>query len=133
MFIERTFSLLLVLGLLLPPLPLCLGLVDGGDCSTGGSCCCGEPDQTSFDGPSFSAELPGSGGCACEATASLPAEPQAFAASDPALDAPLSALGPEVSGPVALVDWSLASVADPAPSWDVRTRPPRITAGVRLI
>ena|GEM_PF-3963689 len=133
--IARAFSLLLVVGLLLPPLPLCLSLDLSGDCATGPSCCCVESDVAPAVGPTVSSAMPGSGRCPCELSApQTRRDLQAPASSESSeVAAPFLALAAQDPNPVALVDWSDTQPIDSGPPADVRTRPLRVTAGVRLI
>ena len=131
--IERACSLLLILGLLLPPTPLCLGLDLSGGCETGSSCCCAEPELAPQPGPTFSSAMSRSGGCPCELSAPQTTDPSARVASGSEVSVPLLALDLQEPGPVASVDWSSAQSIDAVPRADVRTRPLRVTAGVRLI
>jgi len=131
--IERAFSLLLILGLLLPQTPLCLGLELSGGCETGTSCCCAEPEVAPQPGPTFTSAMPGSGSCPCEVSAPQTFDSQVRASSASEVAAPLLAFDLQEPSPVALVDWSSVQTIDADPHADVRTRPLRVTAGVRLI
>lgn len=133
--VHRIFSLLLVLGTLVPQLPMCLEMgLGGSDCAVFPSamesgCCCSESGAAGTTGPGFSSNDTGSRTCACES-------PEPLAIAHVALSSG-AALADALAHPAesaALSDRpSNFQDVEPLACGVVPKRPLRITLGVLLI